>query len=147
MLLPLERALVFFERLRGNWGGNRGQSPFSSGARRDSDNLARKRALTPISADGDEVDEKRGLTPVSEKRGLTPASEKRGLTPVAEVDEKRGLPPISVTPIAVTPISAATELVLDEILTRLGYLNEVGLGYLTLDRQSRTLSGGEVQRI
>jgi excinuclease ABC subunit A len=40
-----------------------------------------------------------------------------------------------------------TTLVLDEILTRLGYLNEVGLGYLTLDRQSRTLSGGEVQRI
>src|SRR5690606_21378564 len=45
------------------------------------------------------------------------------------------------------PVSAATELVLDEILTRVGYLNEVGLGYLTLDRQSRTLSGGEVQRI
>ncbi len=41
----------------------------------------------------------------------------------------------------------ATELVLDEMRTRLGYLNDVGLGYLTLDRQSRTLSGGEVQRI
>src|SRR5690606_16382496 len=51
-----------------------------------------------------------------------------------------------LTPIS-APVSAATELVLDEILTRLGYLNEVGLGYLTLDRQSRTLSGGEVQRI
>jgi len=41
----------------------------------------------------------------------------------------------------------ATELVLDEMRSRLKYLNDVGLGYLTLDRQSRTLSGGEVQRI
>src|SRR5437588_3318582 len=41
----------------------------------------------------------------------------------------------------------AADLVLREIRTRLGYLCEVGLGYLTLERQSRTLSGGEVQRI
>ncbi|MEN9397540.1 MAG: excinuclease subunit, partial [Pseudomonadota bacterium] len=33
------------------------------------------------------------------------------------------------------------------INTRLKYLCDVGIGYLTLDRQSRTLSGGEVQRI
>jgi excinuclease ABC subunit A len=45
------------------------------------------------------------------------------------------------------PLDRATELLLDEIRTRLAYLQEVGLGYLTLDRQSRTLSGGEVQRI
>jgi excinuclease ABC subunit A len=37
--------------------------------------------------------------------------------------------------------------VLGEIRSRLRYLCEVGLGYLTLDRQSRTLSGGEVQRV
>ncbi|MDH5786002.1 MAG: excinuclease ABC subunit UvrA [Chromatiales bacterium] len=39
------------------------------------------------------------------------------------------------------------ELLLEEIRSRLNYLIDVGLGYLTLDRQSRTLSGGEVQRI
>ena len=41
----------------------------------------------------------------------------------------------------------ALHLLLDEIRTRLKYLCDVGIGYLSLDRQSRTLSGGEVQRI
>ncbi|MBW7833985.1 MAG: excinuclease ABC subunit A [Simplicispira suum] len=41
----------------------------------------------------------------------------------------------------------ALKLLHEEIGTRLKYLDEVGIGYLTLDRQSRTLSGGEVQRI
>ncbi|MEZ4599755.1 MAG: excinuclease ABC subunit UvrA [Syntrophotaleaceae bacterium] len=45
------------------------------------------------------------------------------------------------------PLDEATDLLLGEIRSRLRYLTEVGLGYLTLDRQSRTLSGGEVQRI
>ncbi|MCP5533321.1 MAG: excinuclease ABC subunit A [Akkermansiaceae bacterium] len=38
-------------------------------------------------------------------------------------------------------------LVLTEITSRLTYLDEVGLGYLTLDRPTRTLSGGEVERV
>src|SRR5690606_33722938 len=45
------------------------------------------------------------------------------------------------------PLDEATDLVLREIRSRLKFLCDVGLGYLTLDRQSRTLSGGEVQRI
>jgi len=38
-------------------------------------------------------------------------------------------------------------LILDEIRRRLSYLVGVGLEYLTLDRQSRTLSGGELERV
>ena len=45
------------------------------------------------------------------------------------------------------PLDEATDLLLGDIRARLSYLSQVGLGYLTLDRQSRTLSGGEVQRI
>ena len=45
------------------------------------------------------------------------------------------------------PLDEATDLLLGEIRGRFRYLADVGLGYLTLDRQSRTLSGGEVQRI
>ena len=44
-------------------------------------------------------------------------------------------------------VDEATRMVVDEMRSRLAYLADVGLGYLTLDRQSRTLSGGEVQRI
>jgi len=38
-------------------------------------------------------------------------------------------------------------VLLREIRSRLAYLDDVGLNYLTLDRQTRTLSGGESQRI
>ncbi|MES2997494.1 MAG: excinuclease ABC subunit UvrA [Verrucomicrobiota bacterium] len=39
------------------------------------------------------------------------------------------------------------DLVLTNIRSRLSYMDQVGLGYLTLDRTTRTLSGGEVERV
>src|SRR5205814_1130748 len=46
------------------------------------------------------------------------------------------------------PLSDSTAIMLrEEICARLRYLCEVGVGYLTLDRSTRTLSGGEMQRV
>jgi excinuclease ABC subunit A len=50
-------------------------------------------------------------------------------------------------PLASGQAEAVSELILAEVRSRLRYLVEVGLGYLTLDRQSRTLSGGELERV
>ncbi len=46
-----------------------------------------------------------------------------------------------------TTDSKVSDRLTQEISSRLHYLNEVGLSYLTLDRKSNTLSGGESQRI
>ncbi|RYD46698.1 MAG: hypothetical protein EOP85_06920 [Verrucomicrobiaceae bacterium] len=45
------------------------------------------------------------------------------------------------------PKDSTLDLVVTEIFSRLTYLDQVGLGYLTLDRTTRTLSGGEVERV
>ncbi len=68
------------------------------------------------------------------------------------------LPEIASTPVGVlleeiqNPKSKiqndpTAEMLRNEVATRLRYLVEVGLGYLTLDRATRTLSGGEVERV
>ncbi len=49
--------------------------------------------------------------------------------------------------IEISPNDSTARMLRDEIWVRLNYLCEVGVGYLTLDRSTRTLSGGEVQRV
>ncbi len=53
----------------------------------------------------------------------------------------------SLAAIDIAPGDSTAEMLRNEICARLSYLCEVGLGYLTLDRSTRTLSGGEVQRV
>ena len=70
--------------------------------------------------------------------------------------------PLTLPEIASTPVSRLTPLLAefpipaenagalmlrDQITSRLGYLESVGLGYLTLDRATKTLSGGEIERV
>jgi excinuclease ABC subunit A len=49
--------------------------------------------------------------------------------------------------IDIASTDATARMLRNEICARLNYLCEVGVGYLTLDRSTRTLSGGEVQRV
>jgi excinuclease ABC subunit A len=49
--------------------------------------------------------------------------------------------------IDISPNDSTAQMLRAEICARLHYLCEVGVGYVTLDRSTRTLSGGEVQRV
>jgi excinuclease ABC subunit A len=67
------------------------------------------------------------------------------------------LPELAATPVSrlapliaglpLPPDDEGARMLRDQIVSRLGYLGAVGLGYLTLDRTTKTLSGGEIERV
>ncbi|HEX8373277.1 MAG TPA: excinuclease ABC subunit UvrA [Chthoniobacterales bacterium] len=76
---------------------------------------------------------------------------------VDQAGKRYTLPQLSRTPVRqlaalldtfdIPPTDKTGTMVRGEVVTRLRYLDQVGLGYLDLDRSTRTLSGGEVERV
>ena len=98
------------------------------------------------------------LTPV-----LSPSEAEREKSKSEIRNSKLKIPGLSIMDVCALSVESADEFfatlkltefqekiaheVIKEIRARLGFLKNVGLGYLTLDRESGTLSGGEAQRI
>ena len=118
MQLPLERLHVFFERLA---QGNAALNAESNTERRKRENYA------------EDAKETQEVAAVFSAPSTPTAPPLR--------------PDLASIPDSASAATQAQKLLFEEITHRLHYLCDVGLGYLTLDRQSRTLSGGEVQRI
>lgn len=70
----------------------------------------------------------------------------RSIADVCDMSAKQSLAWINALTLEGSAAEIAAE-VMKEIRARLGFLNDVGLDYLTLSRAARTLSGGEAQRI
>ena len=93
----------------------------------------------PTSAKAPQVETRASQTKFDVQGSTAPTADAMSTSRVASPKGAPAQPSIA--------LDSATDLLLTEIRARLSYLTQVGLGYLTLDRQSRTLSGGEVQRI
>src|SRR5216110_1980893 len=140
-LSPAQHALVLEGDGRGHYPGVRGWFRWLEGRTYRMHVrvfLSRFRSYTPCAACGGARVKPEALD--FRVGGLTIAEVNR--LPIGEAERffaRLGLPAGQTEEVA--------GLILGEIRSRLRYLVEVGLEYLTLDRQSRTLSGGELERV
>jgi len=74
-----------------------------------------------------------------------PLAEPLTLPEIASIPVSRLTPLFSALPIQAE--NSGVLMLRDQVVSRLGYLESVGLGYLTLDRTTKTLSGGEIERV
>ncbi|PVE05886.1 excinuclease ABC subunit UvrA [Limnohabitans planktonicus] len=168
MIMPLDRLRLFFDRVSasGHASLGAGEAPAGDGLGSSYGGGTPKSSPSPSPAEAVDTSGKahaRTATEMSpDDRSTTRSASERG------AGDDFGVPPpyeepaprsdADRTSAETTEASQAKnqgksaeqkalQLLLEEITTRLKYLCDVGIGYLTLDRQSRTLSGGEVQRI
>ncbi|MDO8459140.1 MAG: excinuclease ABC subunit A [Burkholderiaceae bacterium] len=147
MLMPIDKLRRFFDSLQAGLGeagspGSLSRSSMSS----PGDPTPPSPALTPAGI------AKSLAAAVSSAVALDSPSEREAGGGGAggddiELRDKEPPVPLSSAPATSEAEAKTLKLLLEEVCTRLKYLCDVGIGYLTLDRQSRTLSGGEVQRI
>ena len=176
MIMPLDRLRLFFDRVSASGqaslvagllsnfgeapagdglgssygGGTPKSSPSPSPAEAmgsGAEAEAQTKAQAQAQATAERAQDARSTTRSASERG---AGDDLGVPPPYEEPAPRSdADRLSAEPTSQGPSAEqkALQLLLEEITTRLKYLCDVGIGYLTLDRQSRTLSGGEVQRI
>jgi excinuclease ABC subunit A len=175
MIMPLDRLRLFFDRLSASGhlgqaavgmageapagdglgsscgGGTPKSSPSPSpaeavgaGAQAEPQTKAQAQAATEMSRDDRSTTRSASERGAGDDFGVPPPHEEPA--PRSDAD-RTSAETTKATNQGPSAEQKALQLLLEEITTRLKYLCDVGIGYLTLDRQSRTLSGGEVQRI
>ncbi len=140
---------IAFKYLDGKGGTVRRQHPFEGIAK----NLERRYGETESGTVREELAKYRSTRPCPDCHGtrLNRAARNvhvdgRSIQDISALSVTRALEFFAALRIAGWRGEIATRIV-KEIGDRLGFLSNVGLGYLTLDRSAETLSGGEAQRI